>query len=74
MIAKTMDYINTHTGTIGFGGLGLGWLTGSVNSDLQAAVLICTLIVTAPKAIDTVKEKAGKYWPKLKYFISRFVA
>lgn len=68
MTAKAMDYINTHTGTIGFGGLTLGWITGNINSILQGAVLLCTLIITAPKAIEKLREWHGEYWPKVRAF------
>jgi hypothetical protein len=69
-----MDFINTHTGTIGVGGLTLGWLTGNINAHLQAAVLLCTLIITAPKAWGKLMEWRAKYWPRVRDLVAKLIA
>lgn len=74
MMSKLMDYANQHAGVVGAGGLGLGWITGSFNSDLQAAVFICTLIITAPKAATVLVGWYDKYWPKVKSVVTRLIS
>lgn len=70
MTARIMGYIEQHAGIVGWGGLGLGWIT-SFNAGLQALVLLCTLILTGPKAIEKLAELWGKYWPKVSVRIAR---
>lgn len=71
MTARIMGFIEQHAGIVGWSGLGLGWIT-SFNAGLQALVLLCTLILTGPKAIEKLHGWWAKYWPKVRVHIARF--
>ena len=66
MNERITEYVNNHTPIIGFGGFFAAWTVGQFNSYMQGAVLICTLLITAPKAYALVKSYAMKVWAFLR--------